>query len=932
MRRLGLRVLAGGLAALMAVSAFTPVKVASAATGTANDVLAMASPAPANTLYITAEMVDADGEIVISGEKWDRIVVTKEAAAKEIYFDEVEVGELVVESGSDANVQLWKVDAEQLTVKEPELKEVDPTALKSLLADEETRQYAVDLWSSTQTKNEKILQKAPSIITMEEAVVENLSTSANVRLCLQEGEVKALTVESSAKQERVNVTLEGYTGDMSYKGNEAFGIVTLKSIESRINNLKMEDATANNYLNITSKDSVALKVEVASDANISLNIPMGELAVTEEAKSAQVAILNTVDQMNVTADNAKIEVTAIGNVAAANISGDKVEISGNGTLEEVVITGKDAYVSTKGTEVEGENSYIEPTYEEPKVVIKDIDLTAGDGTTVVKNANGSSTISFSGQYKSAVFTIPTDKVDVDRIRSITLNITTSAQFGLSVLTKSGEVVNTSDQYPGYGISEETTKEFTYYVSPAEQKLARVSLMSLSASQPDLTLNSVTFALYDTAPTPKPTKAPDAPGELNLPEGSKVYTFDNLAARWNSTLTDAANGGKKITVDKQYGSTYMALPDEITLGDYEKVILTMSSSTAGIGVELLGEEENGSQPVVAFWWDKKAKETTDIELAFNATGYGSGDSISAENLAKKITAVNFNGHNEGAEVVVYRIAFVAKPGGAAQPTPTPTPVPEPEPGTASVKIADPEKTTLAIGETLQLTAEANGAVTWGTSNENIATVDNTTGKVTAVSCGAVQITATCGDASDSIDLTVENAFYLKKEEAFEVTTGSDGTAVVLENFFLNGQYNWPGKLPDVLKNTPIATKGQTMEGLLEIVDSIDFTVTYTKGTAKESANTSYQPQMAIVVQGTGPNGDYSGEGGTYANKWLGIGQPGDASPKTQTIRFYFASKTWGATGSPAEWTDKDLGQISLKVVDAQAESEVAGSYTIKVNLK
>ncbi|MCH5273136.1 MAG: hypothetical protein J1E35_05635 [Lachnospiraceae bacterium] len=672
MRRLGLRVLAGGLAALMAVSAFAPAKVASAA----NDVLTAASPNAVNTLYITADMVDVDKEIVISGEKWDRIVVTKEAAANDIYFDEVEVGELVVESGSDANVQLWKVAAEQLTVKEPELKEVDPTALKALLTDDETRQYAVDLWAATQAENEKTMRKVPSIVTMEEAVVESLSTSANVRLCLQEGEVKNLTVESSAKQVRVNVTLEGYNGDLTYKGNDTFGVVNVKNVESRINKLTVEESTANNYLNVNSKDSVALKVEVAGDAKVALNIPMGELVITEAAKAAQVDILNSVDEMDVKADNAKIEVTAIGNVAQARVEGDQVKITGSGTLEEVVITGDGAYVSTKGTQVEGENTYVEPTYEEPKVVVRDIELTAGDGTTVTKNANGSSTISFSGQYKSAVFTVPAT-VDVDRIRSITLNITTSAQFGLSVLTKSGEVVNTSDQYPGYGISETTTKEFTYYVSPAEQKLARVSLMSLSASQPDLTLNSVTFTLYDTAPTPKPTKAPDAPGALDLPEGSKVYTFDDLAVVWGSTLTDAANGGKQITVTSQYGATRLILPEAITLGDYEKVILTMSSSTSGIGLELLDEENK----VVTFWWDKKAKETTDIELAFNATGYGSGDSISADNLAKKIAAVNFNGHNEGAEVVVYRIAFVAKPGaGGTTPggetTPTPTPGGEP----------------------------------------------------------------------------------------------------------------------------------------------------------------------------------------------------------------------------------------------------------------
>ena len=89
MKKLGLRAVAGGLALLLTASVFAPATPANAA-----DVLLIA-PAP-KTLVITADMVDDDGEIVISNEKWDRIIIEKEAAAKDIYFDGVEVGELVV--------------------------------------------------------------------------------------------------------------------------------------------------------------------------------------------------------------------------------------------------------------------------------------------------------------------------------------------------------------------------------------------------------------------------------------------------------------------------------------------------------------------------------------------------------------------------------------------------------------------------------------------------------------------------------------------------------------------------------------------------------------------------------------------------------------------------------------------------------------------
>ena len=125
MKKLGLRAVAGGLAVLMAVAGFAP------ATANAADVLTAKA---SKTLVITADMVDDDGEIVISNENWDRIIVEKEVNAKDIYFDGVEVGELVVESGGESNIQLWDVEAEQVTVKEPGLVELDINEIRALYA------------------------------------------------------------------------------------------------------------------------------------------------------------------------------------------------------------------------------------------------------------------------------------------------------------------------------------------------------------------------------------------------------------------------------------------------------------------------------------------------------------------------------------------------------------------------------------------------------------------------------------------------------------------------------------------------------------------------------------------------------------------------------------------------------------------------------
>ena len=332
MRKLGLRVLAGSLAVLMTASVFGPATPARAE----SDLLIAPAPIAVNTLYITEDMVDSDNEVIISGENWDRIVVTKEAAAANIYFDEVEVGELVIESGSESVIQLWKVDAGKVTVQEPELKEIDMTGLRVLLAEEETRQQAMDYFMRVQAENEQMLRSAPLIMTMEDAAVETISAGANVRLDLHEGDVKALNVEASAKQDRIDVTLEGYSGEVVYKGNDVFNIVNLKNVDSRISKLVVGDSATNNYLNVSNRDSLALNVEVAGDAKISLNIPMGELNITEAVKAAQVDVLNAVDNMNVSGSNATVEIAPIGNVAKVNITGDNIKIGGTGVLTEEI--------------------------------------------------------------------------------------------------------------------------------------------------------------------------------------------------------------------------------------------------------------------------------------------------------------------------------------------------------------------------------------------------------------------------------------------------------------------------------------------------------------------------------------------------------------------------------------------------------------------
>ncbi|MDY4819468.1 MAG: Ig-like domain-containing protein [Bacilli bacterium] len=76
------------------------------------------------------------------------------------------------------------------------------------------------------------------------------------------------------------------------------------------------------------------------------------------------------------------------------------------------------------------------------------------------------------------------------------------------------------------------------------------------------------------------------------------------------------------------------------------------------------------------------------------------------------------------------------------------VPEPD----SVTL-DLTSHTMNVGESITLTATANGTVTWSSSDPTVASVDN--GTVTGVKAGTATITATVGTASATCEITVNN---------------------------------------------------------------------------------------------------------------------------------------------------------------------------------
>ena len=600
MRKFGVRALACSLAAALVMTGLATPSVAKA-----EDILLIApAPESVKTLYITADMVDCDGEIVISGESWDRIVVSKEAESKDIYFDQVNVKELVVESGSSSNIQLWEVKADTVTVKEPELSELSVKELSSLLADPATQHMALELFIKSIEEKQKFQQKAPSVVTMADAQIGEVVAHGNVMLDFAQGEVGNLVVKASEKQQRVDVTVKNYSGEISYKGGETRNITTLKLVDSRVKALKVDESAANNYLNVNNKDSVAMKVEVAGNAQVSLNIPMGELAVTEAATAAQISLLNVVDEMNISASGAKIHVSPLASIADSTVEGDNVRITGSGHLAAVDITGKGAYVSTKGTKVEGENTYVEPVYVEKPYDSWSENFASADVNANLNQAMNGGKFTYNeegyGVASSAKgwegFSVTLDNKDNGSAASFVIKMKVKKLDGTATQVRMTTPPGCSASYMDVvDLNGQWQTITSNKISVPGGGTVNVMVAPTDNSHTlELAVDDVVVERYTewTAPAARPVVTEN-----------KTLTFTNSALSdyksYNVPVSYSAdeNGTLTLKTNGAYQAVVFTLPETLNAADYSKLKVYAAASTGEIAVKVwrVGEAGDNGNP-------------------------------------------------------------------------------------------------------------------------------------------------------------------------------------------------------------------------------------------------------------------------------------------------------------------------------------------------
>lgn len=119
-----------------------------------------------------------------------------------------------------------------------------------------------------------------------------------------------------------------------------------------------------------------------------------------------------------------------------------------------------------------------------------ITLTGASGATVTNNSD-STTIAYTDKYKTATY-----NVSESGVSEVTISATADAQFCIKLCDASGTAFATD--YPGYGLTESTTSDYTYTID-ADEDLGQIQFMSLSAQS--ITINNISLITKEEAEKP-----------------------------------------------------------------------------------------------------------------------------------------------------------------------------------------------------------------------------------------------------------------------------------------------------------------------------------------------------------------------------------------------------------------------------------------------
>lgn len=313
-------------------------------------------------LTVTQDMIGANGRLTVEGE-WDKIIVPKELEATYIYFKNVKVATIEIESGISSKIEMVSGEIGTVSVVPAQVEEMTVQELAELIRTMEDSSEAIAKYRELKSKSTYYRDTRPTITTRSDVAVSEVKVSGNVKLDLNSGEVENVKVDVGAAETTLNVAIANYEGNVTVKqtdredGRRTIAKVALRN--TMVDTLVVEGETNSNII-LSGQNSEVKQAKIESAPKVSVNVATESLEIGKDATDAKITVLADVKEMKVEADAVKVEVGNCGSVSNATVDGDKVEIGGNGILKDVEIKGEGASVSTSGTKVEGENTYVPP--------------------------------------------------------------------------------------------------------------------------------------------------------------------------------------------------------------------------------------------------------------------------------------------------------------------------------------------------------------------------------------------------------------------------------------------------------------------------------------------------------------------------------------------------------------------------------------------
>lgn len=353
MKKWFLRIVAGVMTLMMALTSAGSGMLTFAADNTTKQ---------EKVLTVTQDMVNGKGMLTVSGE-WDRVIVPKEIEAANIFFRDVKVGVVEIESGADRKVEMVSGEVGEVSVVPAKLTEMTIQDLCDLINETGDSLAALKLYEQVKEQNGKYLNQRPTVVTSKDVTVENVNVSGNAKLNLKKGNVENVNVEADGTQSELNVDISNYNGNVSVKQEESedgkWMIARVKLKNSSVESLVMEGEGTGSIV-LDGQKSEVKEVKVESSAAVTLDVPAEKVEIPETAEDVRLTVLDKVEEMQVSGGGAAIEVGSSGKVTNATVDGNDVQISGNGKVSDVEINSSGAAVSTPGTNVEGVNTYVPP--------------------------------------------------------------------------------------------------------------------------------------------------------------------------------------------------------------------------------------------------------------------------------------------------------------------------------------------------------------------------------------------------------------------------------------------------------------------------------------------------------------------------------------------------------------------------------------------